>query len=126
MDAMLSWDRGGKRIRPVPIQSDEGDRLLHEVPVDKRLESFHLVRPGQPVLSGGPALAELFHHLPAGLPLAKALELSPRLTAGGYGWIATNRTQLSRFIPGRLKTRASRRLAARLERDARAPGPSRG
>ena len=117
MDALLSWDRGGRRIRPVPIQSAEGQELLHEIPAEERLESFHLVRPGERVLSGGPALAELFRLLPAGGLLARALDLSPRATAGGYGWVAANRTSLSRFIPARVKARANRRLAERLARD---------
>ena len=112
MDAILSWDRAG-RLRPVAIQSGEGQALLHEIPAERRLDSFHLARPGQPLLSGGPALAELFRLLPAGGVLARALEISPRATSGGYDWVAANRTALSRFIPPRVKARANRRLAER-------------
>lgn len=119
MDALLSWDRGRRRIRPVPIQSAEGQELLREMPSEKRLESFHLVRPGEPVLSGGPALTELFRLLPAGGAAARLLALSPRATAAGYDWVARNRTGLSRVVPARVKARASRRLDERLER-----GPS--
>jgi predicted DCC family thiol-disulfide oxidoreductase YuxK len=113
METLLTWDRRG-RLRPVPIQSDEGQALLHEVPVAKRLESFHLVRPGEHVLSGGPALAELFSELPAGGAFARVLRMSPNATRAGYEWVARNRVTLSRFIPRAVKARANRRLAARL------------
>ena len=113
-DALLTWDRRGA-LRPVPIQSEEGRRLLGSIPPERHLESFHLVKPGGEVVSAGPALAELFRMLPGGGVLARALDLSPRATSGGYEWVAANRTGLSRFIPKRVKARASRRLEERLE-----------
>jgi len=112
MDALLSWDRGD-RLRPVPIQSDEGARLLGELSPDERLASFHLVHPDGRHVSAGPALTELFELLPGGFLLARALAIAPSATSAGYEWVARNRTTLSRFIPRRLKTRASRRLAER-------------
>ena len=118
METLLTWD-GGRRLRPVPIQSDEGAALLSEVPPELWLESFHLVRADGSVVSGGPALAELFRELPGGAPLARSLELSPPATARAYNWVARNRVTLSRFIPGRVKVLANRRLATRLERSAR-------
>ena len=39
---VLRWDRA-QRLRPVPIESDEGNALLTGVPLDERLESWHLV-----------------------------------------------------------------------------------
>ena len=113
METLMTWDAGRGRIRPVAIQSDEGQRLLADVPLAERLESFHLVRPGEPVVSGGPALAMLFRLLPGGAVISRALEISPRATTAAYLWIAANRTRLSRFIPKPVKTRANRRLAAR-------------
>lgn len=113
METLLTWDRR-RRLRPVAIQSDEGQELLRDVPVDERLESFHLARPGQPVISGGPALAELFELLPGGGGVARMLEVSPGATAAGYEWVARNRTSLSRLIPGAVKARANRRLATRV------------
>lgn len=112
METLLTWDRNG-HLRPVPIQSEEGERLLHAVPVAKRLESFHLVRPDGEVVSAGPALAELFRLLPAGAPVVKLLELAPGRTTAGYEWVARNRIHLSRLIPGRVKRLANRRLAGR-------------
>jgi predicted DCC family thiol-disulfide oxidoreductase YuxK len=117
IETLLTWDAGRGRLRPVPIQSDEGASLLHDVPVDLRLASFHLVDEDGRVASGGPALAQLFRQLPGGWVVARALELSPDATAGGYDWVARNRVALSRFIPGRVKALANRRLAARLARD---------
>jgi predicted DCC family thiol-disulfide oxidoreductase YuxK len=113
METLLTWDGRRDRLRPVPIQSDEGQRLLHAVPPEERLESFHLVRDDGSVVSGGPALAELFRLLPGGSAIAKALDLSPRTTARGYEWVAANRTELSRLIPGAVKRRAVERLARR-------------
>lgn len=112
-ETLMTWDGRRERIRPVPIQSGEGQRLLHAVPPAKRLESFHLVRADGSVVSGGPALAELFRLLPAGGVVAKALELSPTATSRGYEWIAEHRTQLSRFIPRPIKARAGERLSKR-------------
>src|SRR3954453_19331023 len=114
METLLTWDSGRDRLRPVPIQSDEGAQLLRDVPVDLRLESFHLVREDGTVVSGGPALATLFRQLPGGVVVARALEVSPDATATAYKWVALNRVKLSRFIPGAVKRLANRRLAARL------------
>ena len=111
-ETLLTWDRAG-RLRPVAIQSEEGDRLLHAVPPDERLKSFHLVSPDGGVVSAGPALADLFRQLPGGGAVARLLELSPATTSRGYEWIAANRVKLSRPIPRRIKRLANRRLAAR-------------
>lgn len=114
METLLTWDRRG-RLRPVAIQSDAGQQLLGAVPVEERLESFHLARPGQQVISGGPALAELFDLLPGGGIIARGFGVAPATTDAAYEWIARNRVTLSRFIPRAVKARANRRLAARLE-----------
>jgi predicted DCC family thiol-disulfide oxidoreductase YuxK len=116
-ETLLTWDAGRGRLRPVPIQSDEGAALLHDVPEELRLASFHLIDSDGHVVSGGPALARLFRQLPGGLVVARALEFSPDASARGYDWVARNRVALSRFIPGRVKALANRRLAARLARD---------
>ena len=41
---ILRLDRE-ERLRPVAIQSEEGQRLLTEIPAPLRLESAHLVTP---------------------------------------------------------------------------------
>ena len=115
-DGLLSWDRAG-RLHAVSIQSEEGQRLLAPVPAEQRLDSFHLVEEG--VVSGGPALPELLRRLPGGAPPAGLLDRLPGVTDGAYEWIAGHRVQISRFVPGRLKARAARRL----DPDGAAPSP---
>jgi len=44
LNKVLAWDRR-RRLRPVAIQSDEGQRLLAAVPEAERLDSAHLVSP---------------------------------------------------------------------------------
>lgn len=112
-ETLMTWDGARGRLRPVAIQSTDGQRLLAQVPPDERLESFHLVRPDGSVVSGGPALGELFRLLPGGTAIALPLDRFPAATSRGYKWVAANRVGLSRFIPGRVKRFANRRLAAR-------------
>lgn len=124
-ETLLTWDRTRGRLRAVPIQSDDGAALLRDVPPQLWLESFHLVREDGSVISGGAALAPLFRQLPGGAALARAFELSPPATAGTYNWIARNRVALSRFIPGRVKALANKRLTARLSAGASSSPPGR-
>lgn len=104
--ALLLWDRE-RRLRPVAIQSEEGARLLAEVPEDERLVSAHTVIGGEAgVLSGGAAAGPVLRLLPAGGALADVAERMPRATDRGYRWVADNRSRLSRLVPGALKDRA--------------------
>ena len=68
LDKILAWDRSHK-LRPVPIQSEEGQRLLAAVPEEQRLDSWHLVEPWDGELRrrcGGAALRSLAGRAPAG------------------------------------------------------------
>jgi predicted DCC family thiol-disulfide oxidoreductase YuxK len=106
---ILRWDRR-RRLRPVPIESPEGDRELGDLG-DARLEAWHLVRDGVR-WSGGRAFAPLLAELPGGrvlAPLARRLEC---LSEPAYVWVAKHRSGLSRLVPGRSKRRADARLAA--------------
>src|SRR5436190_23901973 len=77
---VLTWDRHD-RVRAVPIQGAAGDRLLAEVPPEKRLDSWHLVTPDGAVLSGDSAAAEeLARVLPGGRPLAALVHAFPGMT----------------------------------------------
>ena len=67
LDKILAWDRS-HRLRPVPIQSEEGQRLLAEVPEEQRLDSWHLVDTSGDVRSAGAAAPPLFDLLPGGRP----------------------------------------------------------
>ena len=103
------WDRGG-RLRFATIQGPLGDEHLGDLPPEQRLASFHFVDERGRRTSGGAALAPMFASLPAGEALAAGLRLAPGPVDRGYRWVAANRTALSRFVPGRFKRWAGRRL----------------
>ncbi len=114
---LLAWDgRGRGALRPVAIQSAEGQRLLAAVPAAERLKSAHVVGPDGTVHSGGDAAAVVADLLPGGAPLAFVARLVPGLVRGGYGVIAGNRIRISRLVPAAAKRRADAALAARESR----------
>ncbi len=98
LDKVLAWDRG--RLRPVEIQSAEGQALLSAagVPEAQRLESWHLALPSGELLSAGAAAPPLAALLPAGRPLAATLGRFPRLTERSYRWVAGHRELLARLL----------------------------
>jgi len=93
---ILRLDRD-ERLRPVAIQSEEGQRLLTEVPEQKRLESAHLLTPGGTVISGGPAAEPLARLLPAGGLAARIFRRFPDGTDKTYRWVARNRSAFGRL-----------------------------
>jgi predicted DCC family thiol-disulfide oxidoreductase YuxK len=97
LDKILAWDRA-RKLRPVPIQSDEGQRLLASVPEERRLDSWHLVEPSGAVRSAGDAAAPLFDLLPGGTPLAGAARALPGPTERAYRAVADNRDRLARIL----------------------------
>jgi predicted DCC family thiol-disulfide oxidoreductase YuxK len=97
LNKVLAWDRT-RQLRPVAIQSSEGQQLLREVPVEKRLDSWHLVLPSGVVLSAGAAAAPLVQELPLGRPLAWLFRTFPKTTERGYQWVARNRNRLARVL----------------------------
>jgi len=96
LNKILVWDRR-RRLRPVAIQSDEGNHLLAAIAPERRLESWHLVTDGE-VRSAGAAAPQLFEALPGGRPLAALLRAFPRLTERGYRWVAEHRVLLARLL----------------------------
>ena len=76
LDKILLWDRR-KALRPVAIQSAEGERLLVAVPPERRLDSWHLVLPSGEVRSAGAAAEPLARLLPGGRPLRLPLRQVP-------------------------------------------------
>ena len=78
LDKVLLWDRHG-RLRPVEIQSEEGDALLDRagVPDAARLESWHLALPSGELRSAGAGAAPLAEQLPGGRPLAAMFRRFP-------------------------------------------------
>ena len=105
MALVLVWDRRG-RLRPVALQSPEAERLLEGMPVERRMNSWHLITPAREVHSASAAFVPLLRVLPGGGPLAALSERFPRVAERGYRLIADNRSALGRRIPRGLKQRA--------------------
>lgn len=99
LNKILAWDRPG-RLRPVAIQSGEGERLLADsgVPPAARLDSWHLVRADGVVRSAGAAAPELFEALTFGKPLAGLFRAFPATTERAYQWVARHRSRLGRLV----------------------------
>jgi predicted DCC family thiol-disulfide oxidoreductase YuxK len=97
LDKILAWDRR-HQLRPVAIQSDEGQRLLASVPEAERLDSWHLALPSGEVRSAGVAAAPLAELLPAGRPLAFLFRSFPGLTERTYRRVAANRNRFARWL----------------------------
>ncbi|MFN8112128.1 MAG: DCC1-like thiol-disulfide oxidoreductase family protein [Solirubrobacterales bacterium] len=85
------------RLRAVAIQSEEGQRLLTEVPAGLRLDSFHLVTPGGHVLSGPDAAPVLSRLLRGGHVPSRAMRRFPGQTASLYGFVSRHRGALGRL-----------------------------
>ena len=97
LDKILAWDRHW-RVRPAPIQSEEGERLLAGVPRDLWLDSWHLVEPSGEVHSAGDAAAPLASLLPGGRPLAFLFRTFPGITSRAYRLVAENRDRIARLL----------------------------
>lgn len=115
---ILAWDRAG-RLRPVPIQSEEGQAYLDAagVPEEKRLESWHLVHPDGRVESAGDAFPALFRMLPAGTPIATLTKALPGLSNRGYFLVAANRVLFGKPLTRGMKERATAKIDARGPQD---------
>ena len=84
------------RLRAVAIQSEEGQRLLTEVPAERRLDTMHLVTPGGHVLSGADAAAPLSRLLKGGHVPSRAMRRFPDQTASAYAFVARHRGKLGK------------------------------
>lgn len=111
LGALLAWDRGG-RLRPVQIQSAEGESLLAGMTEEQRLGSWHLGAPGG-IRSAGAAFPDLFERLPAGAPLASLARRAPGASERAYRLVAGHRSKLSNLVPGRVRDRADGLIARR-------------
>ena len=94
---ILRWDRRG-RLRPVAIQSEEGQALLAKVPESERLDSWHLASPSGEVRSAGAAAEPLMRLLPRSRLLGLVFRTFPRLTDRAYRFVARNRDQIARVL----------------------------
>ena len=96
LDKILAWDRR-RRLRPVAIQSEEGQELLAPLLPERRLDSWHLVVDGE-VRSAGAAAPVMLAVLPGGRALATLLRAFPRATEWAYRWVADHRDLLARLL----------------------------
>ena len=97
LDKILAWDRR-RRLRPVAIQSEEGQRLLAEIPERERLDSWHLVLPSGEVRSAGAGAEPLARLLPGGRPLAWLFGRFPGITERAYRYVADHRDRFGRLV----------------------------
>jgi predicted DCC family thiol-disulfide oxidoreductase YuxK len=109
---LLAWDRGG-RLRPVAIQSEEGERLLADLTPEQRLASAHAIDAAGRRTSGGDAIAPVAGALPGGRPLAALARRAPGLSRAGYDAIAGRRPLLGKLVSDRAKQRADGRITER-------------
>jgi predicted DCC family thiol-disulfide oxidoreductase YuxK len=129
LGVLLAWDRD-RRVRPVAIQSVEGERLLADLEPARRLDSWHLVSEaprtseasrasGAPSVgeaqrsSAGAAFAPLLRELPGGAPLAALADRFPGAAERGYRWVAGHRGAVGRAVPSGVKRWADRRIDER-------------
>ena len=108
---LLAWD-SHEALRPVPISSEEGERLLADMPREQRLASWHLVRGGRR-WSAGAAFPPLLSLLPGGSRPARLSARMPRLSEAGYAFVARNRGFFGRLVSDGAKRRADRRIRLR-------------
>jgi predicted DCC family thiol-disulfide oxidoreductase YuxK len=97
LQKILRWDRA-RRLRPVPIQSEEGQRLLAPVDPEARLDSWHLVTSDGELYSGGAGAEPLARTLPGGRPLAALFHLFPGVTERAYRYVARHRDRWARLL----------------------------
>jgi predicted DCC family thiol-disulfide oxidoreductase YuxK len=108
---LLAWDRR-RALRPVPIDSMEGEVLLADLSEEERGASWHLLVGGYR-FSAGAAFPPLLRLLPGGRPLAWLTARFPRVTRAGYGLIAASRSTIGPLIPAGAVRRAERRIEGR-------------
>jgi predicted DCC family thiol-disulfide oxidoreductase YuxK len=97
VNRILDWDRR-RRLRPVAIQSEQGERLLDGMDEGRRLDSWHLALPSGEVVSAGAAFGPLAAMLPGGAPLARLAERFPGAVERGYRFVADHRDRFGRIV----------------------------
>jgi predicted DCC family thiol-disulfide oxidoreductase YuxK len=112
LSRLLALDRS-RRLRPVALGTPQADALLHDMPEERRVDSWHLVSPSGERTSAGAAAPELLRLLRGGRVPAALLASAPGLTERAYRWIADHRSSFSRAIPSSAKRRADARIARR-------------
>jgi len=107
MIALVLRHDGAGALRPVPIQSPEGDALLADLDPGRRLASWHTVSPAGGRRSGGDAFEVALGAVPRLAPLGRLAARAPAgLRDAAYRLVARRRVQLSRLVPSASKRRA--------------------
>ena len=109
---LLAWDRAG-RLRPLAIQSAEGQRLLADLTPEQRLATAHAVDAAGRRTSGGDAMAPIAAVLFGGAPLAAFGRRVFALARAAYRAVAGRRSIFGRLISDAAKGRADERIARR-------------
>jgi predicted DCC family thiol-disulfide oxidoreductase YuxK len=120
-DAERPEDR--RALRPLPLGTPEADYLLHDLTVEERAASWHLIidPPGPDQLSfdtaplrfsAGAAFAPVLRLLPRGRRLAWLVARVPGPAERGYRWVAGHRRLLGRFVPRGARDWADEVIAA--------------
>jgi predicted DCC family thiol-disulfide oxidoreductase YuxK len=112
--AILSADRA-HRLRPLALGTPEADRLLHDLTIEQRDASWHLVSPDGHRESAGAAAPPLLRLLPGGALPAAALAKAPAPTQRAYQWVADHRSTFSHALPRSVKDRATRLIGRRTD-----------
>lgn len=107
IDRLLAWDRG-KRLRAVPLQDAEAERLLPGIDPETKMASWHLVMDGQ-VYSGGAVAPPLLRLLPAGRPLAAVTAAFPGMTERTYRLVSRYKDRFGRMAGARCEVDPTRR-----------------
>lgn len=95
------------RLRPLPIQSEEGRRLLADLDEPARLKSWHAIAADGRRWSAGDAFAPILGAVPRLAPLGRlASRLPSRVRHTGYRLVAEHRVGFSKFVPMQAKRRA--------------------
>ena len=110
---LLAWDRAG-RLRPLAIQSAEGQRLLADLTPEQRLASAHAVDAARTADLGrrcpGAGGRRAARRGPAGGARAAR---AGRWPARGYRAVAGRRSLFGRLVSDAAKARADERIAQR-------------
>ncbi len=109
---LLAWDRA-RRLRPVAIQSAEGQRLLADLTPEQRLASAHALDAAGRRTSGGDAMAPIAAVLPGGAPLAALARRAPSLARAGYRAVAGRRSAFGKLVSDAALARADEGIARR-------------
>ena len=107
VDRVMAWDRKG-RLRVVPLQDPEADRLLPGVDPDAKMSSWHLVANGR-VFSAGAVVPPLLRLLPGGRPPAALAAAFPGITERTYRWVSRHRDRFGRLAGARCEVDPTKR-----------------